>query len=615
MTSDPVELIAETARRAGRKVKRTHDGYMISCPGPSHAHGDRNPSLHVTHGRAGDAVLTCHTGCEREAVVEAFGLTMADLFASTTPKSEHPPVDLAWLAATYSYVDEHGVELYQRERIEHFPRKAKTFAYRHRVGNGYAPGRGDHEPVLYNLPAVKATAAARGEIHACEGEKDAISLCNLGLVATTAGAVGDWKDEYACHFVGARGIVIHADNDTPGRKLARRVEAACRALDIPTRVLVSPFGKDVTDHLELGHGLDELEILEDDEPAVEGEHARFSVRTYNEIAMLRATWLYKGLIPQKALTLLAGEPGVGKSTIALDIAAQITLGTLPGEDFGRPRDVLIVATEDLAEYTIKPRLAAAGADMGRVLDLVMHETGTTLELPDDLPNLETIMTDHNVALVILDPLTSRIGKGLDTHRDSDVRKALEPLAGIGNRLNVAVLGIIHLNKAGNTDPLRAVMGSVAFGAVARSVLFAMEDPNQEGRHLFGLAKSNLGPMDVPTMTYTFDAVTVAETDAGPIVISRVAWGDDAEISIRAAMQVSSEDKSAIEAASEWLRDELDYEGGSVLVVKAMADGRKAGHADRTLRRARERVGAEVHKVGFPPVTSWRWPGAPSGVAK
>ena len=78
----------------------------------------------------------------------------------------------------------------------------------------------------------------------------------------------------------------------------------------------------------------------------------------------------------------------------------------------------------------------------------------------------------------LDPLISRLDAGLDTHKDAEVRQAHEPIVALAERTGVHITGLIHVNKSGTADPLTALMGSRAFAAVARAVLFVMEDPDE-----------------------------------------------------------------------------------------------------------------------------------------
>jgi hypothetical protein len=334
------------------------------------------------------------------------------------------------------------------------------------------------------------------------------------------------------------------------------------------------------------------------------------------MTLARVRWAWDGRIPVGSLTLLAGREGEGKSTLAIGLGAALTRGELEGEFYGEPKDIIIVATEDSWSHTIGPRLKASNANMKRVLFWEMDDPTEVLSLPVHLPDLEMECAKRDVALVIMDPLLSRIGGGqrLDTHKDSDVRLALEPLVGFADRIHAAILGLIHLNKSGSTDPLQAIMASRAFTAVARSVLFALVDPEDENRRLLGLVKSNLGRLDIPTMTYTFDAVEVGFDD-GPIIGTRIAWGENAETSIRTALEAQPQHQSKVDACAAWLEQFLVSEGGSATATECIAAGQKFSKNSETgmwgnemFPRALRRFGGEIRKAGFPAMPIYVHPG-------
>ena len=138
------------------------------------------------------------------------------------------------------------------------------------------------------------------------------------------------------------------------------------------------------------------------------------------------------------LSLLAGREGLGKSSLVAWLIAQMTRGTLPGDLYGRPRAVIIAATEDSWEHTLVPRLMAAGADLHMVLRVdVMTSKGFTVDvsLPEDIPAVKQLAQQANVALMVLDPIMSRL-HNLDTHKDAEVRIALEPLVRMADEVGM-----------------------------------------------------------------------------------------------------------------------------------------------------------------------------------
>ena len=170
---------------------------------------------------------------------------------------------------------------------------------------------------------------------------------------------------------------------------------------------------------------------------------------------------------------------------------------------------------------------AAHADLTRVYRV-------DVKAPDDAPlTLSSPAGCHrarircarekDAALVILDPLLSRLDAQLDTHKDAEVRRALEPLSAMADAANITVLGLIHVNKSASSDALNLLMASRAFPAVARNVLFVMTDPDNESQRLLGTPKNNLGRTDLPTLVFQIDNTLVATTPEGPVWTGKLTW--------------------------------------------------------------------------------------------
>jgi hypothetical protein len=318
-------------------------------------------------------------------------------------------------------------------------------------------------------------------------------------------------------------------------------------------------------------------------------------------------WLWDYRVPLGEITILAGKQGQGKSTIAFDIAADCTLGKCRGEYAGKPKDVIIVATEDSMEHTIVPRLLAAGADLSRVYRVQMHDPGETLALPVHLAELEAACREKDVGLIILDPLMSRLHGRLDSHKDSEVRQALEPLVLLAQRLHAAVFGLMHVVKAPTSRALDAVMGSTAFTAVPRSVLCVAIDPTNERQRILGIVKANNVPDGEHGLVYTFDALEVAQDpeDGRPIIATKIVWVGETTVTIDEAFAAAHEDRSQQGAAKDFLLDFMEedktYEASKVIEqCMAGADCSKA-----TVKRAKDALGIEHWKVGSPPTVFWK----------
>jgi hypothetical protein len=319
-------------------------------------------------------------------------------------------------------------------------------------------------------------------------------------------------------------------------------------------------------------------------------------RTFDQIEARPVSWLWKHRVPFGMITLVDGRPGAAKSTMALDIAARLTRGEpMPSEDSPlRRRSILIVAAEDSATHTIKPRLELAGADLSRVhiLDFVrVGELERLVSLPNDVDLIEGKIAELDVGLVIFDSLMSCLG-GRDSYKDADVRSALLPLATIADRSGAAIVCLRHFTKAPGGSALMKGVGSIAFSAVARSVLVVGHDASDASRRVVASAKSNLSP-EPPSLEFCL--VSVGEH-------VRIEW--NGPVNVRADDLVSQEptggEGTAIVKAEEFLRERLG--DGSVDSLTLDEDAREAGIANRTLDRAKSRLGVVAQKSTF----SGRW---------
>ncbi len=249
-------------------------------------------------------------------------------------------------------------------------------------------------------------------------------------------------------------------------------------------------------------------------------------------------WLYEGRIPLGMMTMLAGREGIGKSTVALDIAARLTRGELDGIYYGKPKSVVVCATEDSWEHTIKPRLEALGADLDRIYAIsIGEEDGTerSLSFPRDTRRIEAALEkDPEIALAVIDPVVAVVDGKVDTHKQAEVQQALEPIIKVCARRERSILGLIHVNKSGGNDPLNSIMGSKAFATLPRSVLFCSEVKEDDGSstYLMSHEKCNVGPK-VATLQYSLETVHIpldeSEQREGRkpyVVTSRVIWGGE-----------------------------------------------------------------------------------------
>lgn len=330
---------------------------------------------------------------------------------------------------------------------------------------------------------------------------------------------------------------------------------------------------------------------------------RISLITATSVRTERLDWLIDNWVPRRSLTLLAGREGLGKSTIACDIAARATRGELNCA----PMNVAYLNTEDSRSITVKPRLQAARADLDRVFFIdVTTETGTAgaLTLPGDTSLLARQLVDHNVGLVILDAAKSAMHSSLDGYRDDDVRQFLEPLATMCDQHDIAVVGLVHFGKRESTDPGKLILGSVAWSQIARSVLSVAVD--DEGTLIVTNTKGNLAPSQV-SREARLESVAIPTDDGRTTDVGRVAWGADTNVSAAELLGSRDDEDDDRTGAEAWLEDYLTDNGPTprAEVLKAAAKNRVA--SERTVKRAFRKLGGVSESSGFPRVSTWSLP--------
>jgi hypothetical protein len=250
------------------------------------------------------------------------------------------------------------------------------------------------------------------------------------------------------------------------------------------------------------------------------------IKAFSEIEAKPINWLWHERIPVGMLTLYAGNPGLGKSSLSLDLAARLSCG-LPFQD-GSPcpvGDTLILAGEDVPEVTIKPRLEALGADMQHINillgkrdkegfdDITLFDKGI---IKDAIDQIKAVGGD--LKLLIIDPLESFLGN-IDSYRNTEVRQALRGIISLAENEQFSALGIQHLTKKTGIDAIHRIGGSVAFAAAARTIWMFTKDPDDPCGCLFLHSKTNIG-RKMPGFHYS---IITAENGSGI-----VAWGRPAD---------------------------------------------------------------------------------------
>lgn len=506
----------------------------------------------------------------------------------------------------------------------------KTFRPIRRNGEGWAIGDPPGPLPLYRLAALGGPAC----VYVVEGEKCADAAAGVGLAATTSahGAKSAAKTNWTP--LAGREVAILPDNDANGEAYAVDVARILTGLTPPATARIVhlpglPPKGDVVDFMDARDAQApadlrrEIEALADAAPPFDpaavpelldgnGEAGSPVLVCMADVKAERLAWLWPGRIPLGKVTLLFGDPGLGKSFVTLDVAARVSSGMawpdVPHEAATAGRVILLSAEDDLGD-TIRPRLDAAGADAGRIVALQGVEYRSEnrkgyFNLARDLPALEqAIRRTQDVRLVIIDPISAYLG-GADSHNNAEIRGLLAPLADLAARHGAAVVGVTHLNKGMGGRALYRATGSLAFIAAARAGWLVTADADNPQRRLFLSAKSNLA--QEPTgLAYTLESVGLP--GLGPV--GRVRWEPEAVTMMAddalAAGTENGEPAGVLQEAVAWLQGVLA--DGPVKAVDVKKRAAADGITARTLDRAKAVLKVEATRQGFGGPWVWALP--------
>ena len=604
MATKPRDFQDILSRLPGARQSRY--GWTAPCPLPGH----NTPARHLTlRDVGGRALITCQGG--RHGYHELCAWLGFDSLTYATNGACHVPVAregisdaeaMTLLKATYGLTD---------ATIEHFgirPEHAKQ-AWVYPVQGGGRFKKYDRQPPKYwhtqgtpnqlygltNVPDGTAT------IWLATGEPCVWVLWQAGIPAV-CGIYGEGKlpdnTIEALRDKGVRIVDYAPDLDMPGRKAAVVVHHALKdAFEVRLRQLPGGLGDraDVADLFVKGcdggiyaftSALDGLPLIDvqcvegvaPDRPAVANDAS--SLICLADVEAEDVSWLWYPYIPLGKLTLLDGDPGVGKSWVSLALATAVSLGTgLPGTEAREPQAVLLASAEDGVGDTLRPRLDAMGAAVGRI-----HAVKGTLEFADGgLVILEQHIESVGPLLVVIDPLVAYIGADVDIHRANETRSIMARLADIAGTHNCAILAVRHLTKGGALKPIYRGLGSIDFTAACRSVLLAGCDPDDERRRALAHIKSNLAPKG--------SAIGYELREGG------FYWTGESDLTAERMLSVvgGGEARTARDEAADFLRDELSR--GPVDATEVWRAAKEAGLSEATIKRAKGKVGVITRRRG------------------
>lgn len=418
---------------------RQHGGYwMACCP----AHEDRNASLSVARGKDQPVVFKCHAGCDRDSILDAIGLTVADVSKPLEERDHGEWTPFGDAIAIYDYTDEHGKLLYQvcRTANKQFPQRRPD----PKKKSGWSWNLGDCRRVPYRLPGLVRAVTEGRTVYIVEGEKDAHSIGHAGGFATTApGGAGKWRDDYDEWFKGAD-VVIVADRDEPGRKHAADVAARLRPLARSVAVAEAAEGKDATDHLSAGHSLAELVPQMPASRALKVIDLEPATEAVTTPEFVCGDLLYRG-----AVHTLSGPPDCGKTTLACWWMLQAV----------REGGSVLFLDEEGGREIVAEKFQALGAKRGERIGYVQFPSRSWNA--EDMAMLSAVLDERKPAVVAWDSSAAFLSRaGLDENAAADVTRFYSQVLTLAARQHgAAVLVIDHDTKS--SEPSRYARGSGA----------------------------------------------------------------------------------------------------------------------------------------------------------
>lgn len=219
------------------------------------------------------------------------------------------------------------------------------------------------------------------------------------------------------------------------------------------------------------------------------DETNLKIINMSDVESKEISWLWYPFIPYGKLTIIQGDPGEGKTTLVLNIAAVLSKGKGLDEHMNpeQPLHIIYQTAEDGLADTVKPRLEKAQADCNNIF--VIDETDVSLSMLDE--RIEQAILKEKAKLMILDPIQAYLGAKMDMNRANEARDMTKHLGQVAERTGCAIVLIGHMNKNAGGKVAYRGMGSIDFFAVARSVLLVGRVKGQENRRAMIQIKNNL----------------------------------------------------------------------------------------------------------------------------
>ena len=305
----------------------------------------------------------------------------------------------------------------------------------------------------------------------------------------------------------------------------------------------------------------------------------------SEIESQQIKWLWYPFIPYGKLSIVQGDPGDGKSTLILNIAAKLSLGECIDENMNitEPVNVIYQTAEDGLADTVKPRLEAANADCSRIS--IIDESDKSVSMTDD--RIEEAIKRENAKLCIFDPIQAYLGGDTDMNRANEAREMTKKLGSIAERTGCAIVLIGHMNKGSGAKAAYRGMGSIDFFAVARSVMLVGRIEGQSNLRAMIQIKNNLAAFGHPK------AFELAEDGFH--------WLGDYEITADEVLGGMVPKASKLEMAKQFLREQAERTQ-KILSTEIIELAAQEGISKRTLETAKKELKIKAERCN----NNWYW---------
>ncbi len=312
-------------------------------------------------------------------------------------------------------------------------------------------------------------------------------------------------------------------------------------------------------------------------------------RPYGHVQIKHVDWTIPGLVPSGMLTVLAGDPKLGKSLLLAAWASALSK---------QGKTSLLLSAEDAPEYTTKPRLMACEADERLIYHVDDHPLFGLSDENHWPARIRKTIESVSASLMVIDPFTAFMGADSDSHKDQHVRHALSPLREIAEDTQCAIIYVMHLNKTLGSNVLHRIVGSGAFGQIARSVvLMTAEETRKEPGRVVAHVSCNVAEL-APAQLWNVEKIVLPEIGGRPVNTARLTYSGVIDVDTETLLAPRDRDDEGggkLEKACELIGQWLEF--NDMRSKELSADLAEHDISEKTAKRARSVMGVETEKRG------------------